>query len=37
MNSCEGQMREIAERYYDRDFFLYLGRHIGLPICLEVR
>jgi glucosamine--fructose-6-phosphate aminotransferase (isomerizing) len=28
-------IRAIAERYYDSDFFLYLGRHIGLPIALE--
>jgi glutamine---fructose-6-phosphate transaminase (isomerizing) len=28
-------MDEIAERYYDKPFFLYLGRHIGLPIALE--
>jgi glutamine---fructose-6-phosphate transaminase (isomerizing) len=35
VNSCEDQMRTIAERYCDRDFFLYLGRHIGLPVCLE--
>jgi glutamine---fructose-6-phosphate transaminase (isomerizing) len=26
---------EIAQRYHDRPFFLYLGRHIGLPIALE--
>jgi glucosamine--fructose-6-phosphate aminotransferase (isomerizing) len=26
---------EIAERHYDKRFFLYLGRHIGLPVCLE--
>jgi glutamine---fructose-6-phosphate transaminase (isomerizing) len=26
---------DIAQRYYDRPFFLYLGRHIGLPIALE--
>jgi glucosamine--fructose-6-phosphate aminotransferase (isomerizing) len=26
---------EIAQRYYDKPFFLYLGRHIGLPVCLE--
>ena len=25
----------IAERFYDKPFFLYLGRHIGLPIALE--
>src|SRR5262249_46105443 len=26
---------DIARRYYDRPFFLYLGRHIGLPVALE--
>jgi glutamine---fructose-6-phosphate transaminase (isomerizing) len=25
----------IAERYYQSDFFLYLGRHVGLPVALE--
>jgi glutamine---fructose-6-phosphate transaminase (isomerizing) len=25
----------IAERYKDAGFFLYLGRHVGLSICLE--
>ena len=28
-------IEEIAERHYDKPFFLYLGRHIGLPVCLE--
>jgi glutamine---fructose-6-phosphate transaminase (isomerizing) len=28
-------IEEIAQRYFDRPFFLYLGRHIGLPVCLE--
>jgi glutamine---fructose-6-phosphate transaminase (isomerizing) len=28
-------VNEIAERFYDRPFFLYLGRHIGLPVALE--
>jgi glutamine---fructose-6-phosphate transaminase (isomerizing) len=28
-------IEEIAERYHDKPFFLYLGRHIGLPVCLE--
>ena len=28
-------IEEIAERHYDKRFFLYLGRHIGLPVCLE--
>jgi glutamine---fructose-6-phosphate transaminase (isomerizing) len=26
---------EIAQRYFDKPFFLYLGRHIGLPVALE--
>ena len=26
---------DIAQRIYDKPFFLYLGRHIGLPIALE--
>jgi glucosamine--fructose-6-phosphate aminotransferase (isomerizing) len=26
---------EIAQRYHDAPFFLYLGRHIGLPVALE--
>jgi len=26
---------DIARRFYDRPFFLYLGRHIGLPVALE--
>jgi glucosamine--fructose-6-phosphate aminotransferase (isomerizing) len=26
---------EIAAKHYDKAFFLYLGRNIGLPICLE--
>ena len=28
-------IEEIARRYYDSPFFLYLGRHIGLPVALE--
>src|SRR5256712_6073697 len=26
---------EIAQRYSAKPFFLYLGRHSGLPVCLE--
>jgi len=26
---------EIAQRFCDKQFFLYLGRHIGLPVALE--
>jgi glutamine---fructose-6-phosphate transaminase (isomerizing) len=28
-------IEEIAERHHQKPFFLYLGRHIGLPIALE--
>jgi glucosamine--fructose-6-phosphate aminotransferase (isomerizing) len=28
-------IEEIAQRLHDRSFFLYLGRHIGLPVALE--
>ncbi len=28
-------IEEIAQKFYDRPFFLYLGRHIGLPVALE--
>jgi glutamine---fructose-6-phosphate transaminase (isomerizing) len=34
----EGSMdaiEAIAERIHDREFFLYLGRHVGLAVCLE--
>jgi len=26
---------EVAQRHFDKPFFLYLGRHIGLPVALE--
>ena len=32
---AEEPARAIAEAHGDKEFFLYLGRHIGLPICLE--
>jgi glutamine---fructose-6-phosphate transaminase (isomerizing) len=28
-------VEDIAQRFYDKPFFLYLGRHIGLPVALE--
>ena len=28
-------IEEVAQRHFDKPFFLYLGRHIGLPVCLE--
>jgi glucosamine--fructose-6-phosphate aminotransferase (isomerizing) len=35
LDSCAEQVQEIAKAHYHREFFLYLGRHIGLPVCLE--
>jgi glucosamine--fructose-6-phosphate aminotransferase (isomerizing) len=29
------QVRSVAERYWEREFFLYIGRHVGLPVALE--
>jgi glucosamine--fructose-6-phosphate aminotransferase (isomerizing) len=26
---------EIADAHWDKEFFLYLGRHVGLPVALE--
>jgi glutamine---fructose-6-phosphate transaminase (isomerizing) len=28
-------IEEIAQRHHMKPFFLYLGRHMGLPVCLE--
>ena len=28
-------IEEIAQRFYQQDLFLYLGRHLGLPVALE--
>ncbi|MDA0165431.1 glutamine--fructose-6-phosphate transaminase (isomerizing) [Solirubrobacter ginsenosidimutans] len=25
----------VAERHFEKEFFLYLGRHVGLPVSLE--
>jgi glucosamine--fructose-6-phosphate aminotransferase (isomerizing) len=30
-----GAIDRVAERHFDKDFFLYLGRHVGLPVGLE--
>jgi glucosamine--fructose-6-phosphate aminotransferase (isomerizing) len=35
IESVEEKVEEIAKRHVDNHFFLYLGRHIGLPVCLE--
>ena len=28
-------VNEVAARYYDQPFFLYLGRHVGVPVSFE--
>ncbi len=30
-----GRIEALAERLHEHDFFLYLGRHAGLPVALE--
>jgi glutamine---fructose-6-phosphate transaminase (isomerizing) len=35
LESVEAAVQEIAEAEYQGRFFLYLGRNIGLPVCLE--
>jgi glutamine---fructose-6-phosphate transaminase (isomerizing) len=35
IEAVEQNVEEIARNHADDEFFLYLGRHIGLPICLE--
>ncbi len=35
IHSVDERVRAIARSHHERRFFLYLGRHIGLPICLE--
>jgi glucosamine--fructose-6-phosphate aminotransferase (isomerizing) len=32
---CEERVREVSAAHFEQQFFLYLGRHIGLPVCLE--
>ena len=29
------QIRPIADEHWQNDFFLYIGRHVGLPVALE--
>jgi glucosamine--fructose-6-phosphate aminotransferase (isomerizing) len=32
---ADEQVRPIADAHWQSDFFLYLGRHVGLPVALE--
>jgi len=34
-DGVQAQMREIAQAHWRSEFFLYIGRHIGLPVALE--
>jgi glutamine---fructose-6-phosphate transaminase (isomerizing) len=29
------QVARVADRYWQSEFFLYIGRHVGLPVALE--
>jgi len=33
--ASEERVREVSVTHAEQQFFLYLGRHIGLPVCLE--
>ena len=35
ITSCDEQVKEIARAEYQQRFFMYIGRHIGLSVCLE--
>jgi glucosamine--fructose-6-phosphate aminotransferase (isomerizing) len=35
LDHAEAEIARIAAVTYDADFFLYLGRHVGLPVALE--
>jgi glutamine---fructose-6-phosphate transaminase (isomerizing) len=35
VEGVDDRIKAIAEHWKDAGFFLYLGRHVGLPICLE--
>jgi glucosamine--fructose-6-phosphate aminotransferase (isomerizing) len=33
--ATEEPVRAVSDAHSEQEFFLYLGRHIGLPVCLE--
>jgi glucosamine--fructose-6-phosphate aminotransferase (isomerizing) len=35
LDTVDERVTDIAERWSGSNFFLYLGRHAGLPVCLE--
>src|SRR5215218_1080610 len=35
LEACSEQIESIAQAHHRAEFFLYLGRHVGLPVALE--
>jgi glucosamine--fructose-6-phosphate aminotransferase (isomerizing) len=35
LEGIEERVARVADTYWERDFFLYIGRHVGLPVALE--
>jgi glucosamine--fructose-6-phosphate aminotransferase (isomerizing) len=35
IDAVDGPVADIVAEHWDRNFFLYLGRHVGLPVALE--
>jgi glutamine---fructose-6-phosphate transaminase (isomerizing) len=33
--TLDGEIRELAQRYHDADYTMFIGRHAGLPIAME--
>jgi glucosamine--fructose-6-phosphate aminotransferase (isomerizing) len=35
LERSDDAIERVSQRHYNKDFFLYLGRHMGLAVCLE--
>jgi glucosamine--fructose-6-phosphate aminotransferase (isomerizing) len=35
LSGVDDQVRAVADAYWQSEFFLYIGRHVGLPVALE--
>ncbi|MBA3809777.1 MAG: glutamine--fructose-6-phosphate transaminase (isomerizing) [Solirubrobacterales bacterium] len=35
LRGMQAQVEPVAEAYWQSEFFLYIGRHVGLPVALE--
>jgi glucosamine--fructose-6-phosphate aminotransferase (isomerizing) len=35
LDGVEAQVAPVADTYWQSEFFLYIGRHVGLPVALE--